>query len=283
MAHLLSPVWFNDGLAESMAVCIDAGDRGLVLGDGLFETLPVFTGKPVFLNAHLARLAKGAEVFGIPLDREAIEAAISKLLGHHGTVHGILRITATRGAGARGLAGQTDKPTLLITLASWAKGSLYAPVNLITTIVRRNEHSPASRHKTLSYIDNILAAREAAAAGADDALMLNGAGRVACSTISNVLMVSGRSLRTPALSEGVLPGIVRGLLEAQETRIDPADLFACDAVFLTNSVRLIRPVVSLDGRPMPQAGSARVRSLLEDLCQRITDDCGTDPRTVDDR
>jgi branched-chain amino acid aminotransferase len=280
MAHLFSPVWFNDGLTESAAVRIDASDRGLALGDGLFETFPVVGGKPVFLSAHLARLINGAGVLGIPLDRDAIEAAISKLLGHHGAVHGILRVTATRGAGARGLAGQTDKPTLLITLAPWTKGTLYAPVNLITASVRRNEHSSTSRLKTLSYIDNILAAREAAATGADDALMLNGAGRVACSTISNAVVVSGRSLRTPALSEGVLPGIVRGLIEAEEARIDPADLFTCDAVFLTNSVRLIRPVISLDGRQLPQA--ARVRGVFEDLCLKIADDCGTDPRTADD-
>lgn len=281
MAGFLSPIWFDGGLVDPAAIQMDAGDRGLTLGDGLFETFPVFGGRPVFLEAHLARLMKGAVVLGIPLDRGKIETAVSELLAHHAAVHGILRITVTRGTGVRGLAGQATKVILLITLMPWIKGALFTPVRLITASVRRNEHSPASRLKTLSYIDNILAAREAAAAGADDALMLNNQGRVACSTISNILLLSKGSLKTPALSEGVLPGIVRGLLGAEETAIGLADVLACDAVLLTNSVRLIRPVLSLDGRDVPQGGAAHLRSLFNHLCATIAADCGMDPRTVD--
>jgi branched-chain amino acid aminotransferase len=170
---------------------------------------------------------------------------------------------------------------LLATLAPWVRGVLFAPVKLMTAKARRSEHSPASRHKTLSYIDNILAAREAAAADADDALMLNGAGRVACSTISNIILVSGASLKTPASSEGVLPGIVRGMLGAEEALIEPVDLSACEAVFLTNSIRLVRPVISLDGRELPQTGAPHVRAMFEGLCQKVAADCGTDPRVAD--
>jgi len=281
MAGLLSPVWFDDRLVDQRAMPVAASDRGLTLGDGLFETLPVFSGRPVFLKAHVARMIGGAAVLGISIDSNKLETAVTNLLKAHGPLHGILRITMTRGAGVRGLAGQGDKPTLLATLEPWVKGTLFAPVKLVTASVRRNQHSPASRLKTLSYIDNIFAAREAAASGADDALMLNGAGRVACSTISNLFMKSGTSLNTPTLSEGVLPGIVRGMLGAEETLIQPAHLLTCDAVFLTNSVRLVRPALSLDGRELPQSGMHHVREVFETLCAKITAECGVDPRIVD--
>jgi branched-chain amino acid aminotransferase len=281
MARLLSPVWFNDSLVDGKLVPIDASDRGLTLGDGLFETLPVFGGRPVFLRAHLARLMKGAAALGISLEPSEIEAGLMALLKHHGAIQGILRITVTRGAGMRGLSGETGENTLLMTLAPWTKGMLGSPVRLMTAGARRNEHSPASRLKTLSYIDNILAAREAAAAGADDALMLNSAGRVACSAISNIILVSGTSLKTPALSEGVLAGIIRGMIGAEEIRVEPSALFECDAVFLTNSLRLVRRGISLDGRKLPQTAMQRVEEILEDLCAKIAEDCGTDPRTVD--
>src|SRR6185369_16349941 len=115
---------------------------------------------------------------------------------------------------------------------------------------------PASRLKTLSYIDCILAAREAARAGVDDALVLNTAGRIACSTIANVFVITGTSLLTPPISEGALPGIIRGRvlalakaaeLAADERPMSIAELMSADAVFLTNSIRLVRPVAAIEG------------------------------------
>jgi branched-chain amino acid aminotransferase len=155
----------------------------------------------------------------------------------------------------------------------WIEGMELAPVKLITAKTRRNEHSPASRHKTLSYMDNILAAREASAAGADDALLLNTRGRIACSTICNLFLLRHGRLITPPESEGVLPGIARQHVIASapdlglncEVRpIEPAELTGDTALFLTNSLRLIRPVTALDGRPYAPLGS-----LLEKLADAL--------------
>jgi branched-chain amino acid aminotransferase len=106
-------------------------------------------------------------------------------------------------------------------------------------------------------MDNVLAAREAAAADADDALMLNNAGRVASSTIANVFLEKDGTLITPALTEAILPGVMRAAViraakhlgvQIKEKQVRPADAANADGLFLTNSLRFIRPVAMLDGK-----------------------------------
>ena len=274
--------WLDGRLVEGK-IPLDPSDRGLTLGDGLFETIAVFNRNPAYLEAHLDRLANGAEQLGIEVSRAFIESGVFQLLADHGVPNGILRITITRGSGARGLASPGSHATVLITLLAWQKGTLNAAVRLATSSIRRNEHSPASRLKTLSYMDCILAAREAARAGVDDALLINTAGRIACSTIANVFVVTGPSLLTPPISEGVLPGIIRGRvlglaraveLAADERPVSIAELMSADAVFLTNSIRLVRPVTAIDGDPAPQSATEQVRRLFAKLCDEIADQSG---------
>lgn len=278
----MSLVWFNGGLVEEK-VTIDPADRGLTLGDGLFETIAILNAKPVYLEAHLDRLDSAARELGIVFSRGAIESGIAELLRASSADCAILRITVTRGMGARALSAEGDRPALLITLAPWRRKTVYAPVRLATSSIRRNESSPASRVKSLSYIDNILAAREASRAGADDALLLNMQGRVACSTIANVFLIAGESLVTPPLSEGVLPGITRARvlalahaagLVAEERPIAPADLFTSEAVLLTNSIRLIRPVIAIEGQTLPKPRLDRIRTILDLLIADIESSAG---------
>lgn len=276
-------VWFNGALVTG-PLAVDPGDRGLLLGDGIFETIAVFDGKPVWFADHLDRLQSGAKSLGLPADRNRIETAIAETLSAGPHRHGILRVTLTRGSGVRGLAADGNAPSLLVTLSAWVKGMLFAPATLVTSTIRRNETSPASRLKTLSYVDNILAAREAAAAQGDDALLLNTRGRVAATTIANVFVLSGGRLTTPPVSAGILPGIARRklltLTQAEERDIAPAELLAADAVFLTNSLRLVRPIHGLDGRSLRHDDAAMAR-YFEQLCASVVEETGFDPRQVD--
>lgn len=276
-------VWFNGELVNDR-LAVDPGDRGLLLGDGVFETVAVFSGKPVWLAEHLERMIEAAKTLSIPAERGNIEAAIAETLRATPHRHGILRITLTRGAGVRGLAADGSTPSLLVTLAPWIKGMLFAPATIITSTIRRNETSPASRLKTLSYIDNILAAREAAAARCDDALLLNTQGRVAATTIANVFLLKDGRLATPPINAGILPGIARRklltLTQAEEREIMPAELHEAEALFLTNSLRLIRPVHTLDGRNLRHADEASMR-YFEQLCASVVAETGFDPRQAD--
>jgi branched-chain amino acid aminotransferase len=164
---------------------------------------------------------------------------------------------------------------------------MFRPVTLAATAIRRNPASVACRHKTLSYIDNVAAAREAAAQGAEDALMLNTKGAVACSTIANLFLLKGQSLITPARDQGILTGVMRQALihsaarlglSVEERAVKPAELKKADAVFLTNSLRFIRPVTALDGKPL---GHRDLSALAASLCDAARLQCGHDPRRVD--
>lgn len=261
-------------------------DRGLLLGDGIFETLLVIDGTALWRNPHLARMGKAAYELGLPFDTAKIATAIDRLLVRASQGAHVLRVTLTRGSAARGLAGNGEEPTLLASLDPFSKDLLFQPARLATSAVRRNEFAPSSRLKSLSYIDAIAAARAAAANGADDALMLNTDGNAASSSISNLFLITSDQLITPSLDQAILPGIMRRVLldeaanlglQAVERPVAPAELVTADAVFLTNSLRFIRPAAALDGNPL---GARALDSLLDRLCDLAKQQCGRDPRLI---
>jgi branched-chain amino acid aminotransferase len=276
-------VWFNGALV-SAPLAVDASERGLLLGDGLFETIAVINRVTVWLEDHLDRLMAGAVTLGLPPDRHAKKHAGAAVLQATPMAHGVLRITLTRGPGIRGLAAKGSQPSLLITLTPWTGKMLFAPAMLSTSSIRRNETSPASRLKTLSYIDNIIAAREAASIHCDDALFLNHQDLVASTTIANIFVLRDGWIATPRTSDGVLAGIARkkllALANAEERPVTQQELLDAEAVFLTNSLRLVRPVHSLDGRPLGR-NDAALSGFFDTLCRMIAEETGLDPREVD--
>ena len=135
------------------------------------------------------------------------------MIGEAKSEHVILRTTVTRGVTARGLwpkASGSELPPSSSPRRHGFRARRGRPVDLIVSAIARNAASPVSRLKTIGYLDNILAAREAAERGADDALLLNGDGKVACSTIANMFVVSGGKLSTPPVDDGVMAGWFAG-------------------------------------------------------------------------
>ena len=268
-------IFLNGRLVERDQARIDPADRGLLLGDGLFETLRSRDGRVAGLPAHLERLRRGAEMLGIPLPDLALDAAVTETLVANGVDKGCaaLRITLTRGAGPRGLVPPMEpKPTLMIAAFASAPPS-DAPLKAVIAATRRNEQSPLAQLKTLNYLDNVLAKSEAEARGADDALLLNTAGRLACASAANLFLVRGRRLMTPPPGEGVLPGITRAEvialasdldLAVTETPLEPDQLRSADEAFLTNSLMQIRPLVAVNDRPLADGTAGPVTQQLLD-------------------
>ena len=264
-------VWLNGALQPAASGRIDPTDRGLTLGDGLFETLRAHGGVPRHARLHLARLRKGAAILGIdvPLDDARILAAFEEVLTTNGLMDAVLRLTLTRGTGPRGITPPpTAKPTLLITASAMA----FAPETLTAIIcqsTRRNEFSPLSGIKSLNYLDNIIARREAIARHANDAILLNTQGFVAAASVANVFVFKNGKWLTPFVSDGALPGIFRGRLLARgivaEGRITVENLSAADCVCLGNTLSL-GTVVMLDGQQIktnPEP-SAVLRGVLDE-------------------
>jgi branched-chain amino acid aminotransferase len=248
-------LWLNGTLQDEAAARIDPADRGFTLGDAVFETIRVTGGRPVFWPAHMARLESAAGFLGIalPSSVSALRAATDALLAANSLTDAAVRITLTRGPGPRGvLPPDAARPTLLITAA--AMPARLAPARLIISRrTVRDESSPLSEIKSVNYLANIIACQEAAAEGADDAIILNRQGNLAETATSNIFLIIGDEIITPPVADGALPGIARAaLLSAfaiRQASLTIANLAAAQAGCLSNSLSL-RPVASICGRPL---------------------------------
>lgn len=276
---MLSVCMLNNTLLSLDEARIAPNDRGWTLADGCFETLRVTGGSALWLDDHLARLAAGLAVLHIPTpDWAELPEAIMRLLAAHHADAGIVRLQVSRGPGTqRGLVPPASStPTILLTFAP-AVPLPAKPVEqraVLATCTRRNEWSPLSRIKALAnYPDLLLALHEAHERGADEALMLNTAGAVVCSSVANLWVFSAGRLRTPPVEAGITPGVVRRHLlgaavqwglAVDETPLQPADLWRAEEVLLTNVVRGVQAVVALDGLPI---GNGKAGSLAGQILE----------------
>ena len=248
-------------------------DRGLLLGDGLFETMAVAEGRALDLDAHLARLSSGLAILGFAqaVHFAKLRSDIADYAATEGGERAVLRLTLTRGSGPRGLAPpEAPNPSIFMTLAP-VPPSRTTPLSLHTAAgTRRNEFSPLSRIKALPYLDNLLALSEARKAGADEALLLNTRGTIASASVANLFRVKNGMLETPPLSDGALPGTMRALVlscaemagvSPRETHLTAQDLYEADHVFLTNSISRLTEVGSCDGKPLGRRAGATLERL----------------------
>jgi branched-chain amino acid aminotransferase len=215
---------------------IPATDEGLLRGDGAFEVIRIYDGRPYALEKHLQRLERSALNLRLPLDLEAVRADANRLLAHAGVGpdHELLRIVITRG-GRRLLLTEPlpamPERTRLATVT-------YSPTRVLDGV------------KSLSYAANMLAGRVARERGADDALLVTPHGRVLEAPTSSIFWIADGQVRTPPLTEHILASITRALVVEQtgagEHECTVEDLQAADEVFLASTVREVQPVVSID-------------------------------------
>jgi len=265
---------------------LDPRDRGFTLGDGLFETIRVRGGRLLFLGLHLARLRAGAEQIGLSTvpDDETLTGAICLTLEANGLCDAAVRLTVSRGVPAhRGLSPDPESaPSVVVHAQPFAgyPAEIYSRGMRVTISgIPRNERSPLARVKALSYLDNVLARREADTRGVEEALMLNTAGHLACASAANLFLVRGETLLTPDQESGALPGTVRGLtlvelapqmgLSVVERTVRTEELATADEIFLTSALLGVMPLTEVDGlsvgtgRPGPISLGLRAR--LEEI------------------
>ena len=276
-------LWYQGAVHEDHRATFDFTDRGLLLGDGLFETMVVLGHRAFRLDDHLDRLLAGARELRIPVDRDSLEVPVAALARRAPDGSGVVRLTVTRGTGPRGLRLPPEpKPTIFASLAPWQLKEQLPQARLAIATGRRNPNSPLSCLKSLAYLDNVLALDEAQARGADDALILSTSGHVACASAANIFAIRNDTLLTPSLQDGVLPGITRRLVLAmapaiglapREVSMQLPDLLNADAVFTTNSVALIVNVTEIDDRPLPEPGRLLVEALRRELIAHIRAEC----------
>lgn len=275
-------VW-RDGEFVEADCAISADDRGWLIGDAVFETILVERGAPAFLERHLDRMKRGCAVLGIErrLEADELRTAIART-AERNMISGpaACRLTVSRSGGPRGLAPHPAARSRLIISIS---GTGSPPEALRIILSRRNRWTGASTNGFKcagAYAENMLARAEAASHGADEAIMLNEFGRVACATSANIFVVTERFAMTPPLSEGAMPGVVRGVLmeearalgiDCRERRLVPTDL-ASGTLLLTNSIA--GPVRSaLDGSSA-RCGLEATRLLIAAYKRRLDEEFG---------
>lgn len=259
--------WLDGHLMPAAEASVSVFDHGLLYGDGVFEGIRFYHRRVFRLAAHLQRLADSARVLALelPLDAAGFGAAIAQTIAATPWESGYLRLVVTRGVGALGLDPRScSRPCMFIIadrLKLMAEDSHRGARLIIAATRRLGADGLDPRIKSLNYLNPILARLEANHAGADEAIMLNTAGRVAEGTADNVFIVRERQLFTPPVTEGALDGVTRGILmelaaaagiRAAERPLSPYDLYTADECFLTGTAAEVVPVAEIDGRPLRQ-------------------------------
>jgi branched-chain amino acid aminotransferase len=293
-------VYLNGRVAPVEEARISPFDHGFLYGDGIFETMRVYDGVVYGFDEHLMRLGRSAALVEInPMLSDAqFKEAVGALIDVNGLDNATVRITVSRGAGDFGLSPRLcPKPTVFIAAVPfkpYPEEFRRAGVSVITARTRRNLlEALDTRIKSLNFLNNVLAKIEAERAGVFEALMLNHAGHLAECTVSNIFFVKDGAVRTPSSECGILEGITRGIVidmargagfEVTEGEFSPAELYAADEVFLTNTTMEVMPVGRVDdvkyGPPGPPGAITEKLRLayVEGVRRRIRNDSAR-PRT----
>jgi branched-chain amino acid aminotransferase len=257
-------VFLNGRFIPEAQALVPLSDRGFLYGDGLFETLRVSNGRPIWWSRHWERFETGATSLRIPLPwpSTTLHGFACELVQQNAMSEGVLRVTLSRGSSQRGYSPKgASQPTLAMT--SHPLPAALPAVRLITASLRISALDPVANFKTANKLVQVMAHVEADDRGVDEALLVNTDGHVAEACASNLFWIEGGAVCTPPLSDGALFGITRRIvLEICRARavpakptahIQPQQLFGVDGVFLTNSVSGIVPASELDGRPLKQS------------------------------
>ena len=255
----------NGTLMRLDEATISPMDRGFLFGDGVYEVLALVDGVLRARDLHAARLAHSLQGIQLDVSVEAIFESMDALIERSGLSDAKLYIQVTRGASPvrEHVFPGTVEPTVFLTASPFQAHALAPSRAIVRPDIRWHRNSI----KSVSLLGNVLLAEEARQNDAAEAI-LHRDGEVTEASTSNVFLLEGGALRTPPLSEAILPGITRHLVlelaEKQGLTIDESpvmvdDLTAAETVFVTSSTRGLLPIVSIDpggivgnGTPVPQ-------------------------------
>jgi 4-amino-4-deoxychorismate lyase len=244
------------------AVVVDAADRGLAYGDGLFETIRTHRGTLPWWLRHRARLALGAARLGIAMPDDArLDAVLTDALVRADREFGgeaVIKLVLTRGAGARGYAPVDGIAPTLFATASPVPAATPDPLIVDLLTLRLGVQPALAGIKHLNRLEQVLGAREANERGLDDGLMADADGFLTCSTRANLFArIDGRWI-TPPVDHAGVAGVARGVLIEQwrpegglrVERLPLAELGRVEALTLSNAVRGILVVARCGARPL---------------------------------
>jgi branched-chain amino acid aminotransferase len=277
--------FINGQFVPEEQAAVSVFDRGFLYGDGLFETMLVANGKPFRWTQHLDRLQSGANFLSISLPYSAadLRGFADQLIARNKTPDALLRLTVSRGIGPRGYSPKdASQPTVVLSLHPNSSSPKNAPPrwDLITSSLRLPSNQPLAQFKTCNKLPQILARAEADAAGVEEALLLNTDGFVVEASSSNLFWTENKSICTPPVVSGILPGVTRAVvlevcrslkLEVRERTVTVEQLKNLPGVFLSLSSLGVIEAASLDGHTLKQSPLvAQIQQAYQDLVRKET-------------
>lgn len=261
-------IYLNNRFVKQSEALVSVFDHGFLYGDGIYETIRSYGSRIFMRDQHLARLRRSAALIGLKIPDHDWPTLLHESMernevGNERT-DAYIRITISRGSGDIGLdPALCPNPTVVIittplkppSAEQYRKG-----VSLIVAKTRRNLPGALDPQiKATNFLNNILAKREALAAGAFDSVLLNWESHLTECTVSNLFFVRANRLCTPALSCGILDGITRKIILTlaheeqipfEEGKFTSEDLYQADECFLSNTTMEVMPATTLDSRPI---------------------------------
>ncbi len=271
MASEANIIWLNGRLRPAGEAAVYSLDRGFTLGDGVFETLRAYGGKPFAVARHWKRLAHACETTGLPVPTcDEFARVLNLTLAANNLPEARIRFTVTRGSDPDGLS-----PTIVCSISPAT--TFAAAEKVVTAPWTRNEKGALTGVKSVSYGENLMAIAYAKRENAAEAIFFNTRGELCEGATTNIFIVKGTDVFTPPLSSGCLAGVTRELvielcrdhrINLSETPLTSHDLTTADEAFLTSSTREVQPVSHLNGIPFSSCAyptGERIASLFKNI------------------
>ncbi|MBI4716204.1 MAG: aminotransferase class IV family protein [Planctomycetes bacterium] len=282
-------VWLNGEFVAAETARIGVFDGGWLHGAGLFETMRAENGRVFRLESHLQRLQASAARLLRPIAREELPSRVDflDLLERNGLRDARVRLTVSAGDLLAATGDEPPPPSVCVSVADLSPfpASAYSQgVRVKLCDFRQSPTDPVAGHKTTAYHARLLALREAQRAQCMESLWFTTQNHLAEGCISNVFLVGGGMLKTPAKHTPVLPGIVREAvlslaselgIEAREALLSIDDLLGAEEVFLTNSMMQVLPVSAVERHGIGGGGVGPLtRRLSQAFVELVRKECG---------
>lgn len=293
---LLGPLLVGEPVESPRWACIDGRfvredravvpvlDRGLLLGDGIFETVRVKDGIPEYFAGHYERFQDSARIVRMrqPWTRQRLETICAEVCRRSNLRDASVRITLTRGAYRGTLSDTGDQPRLVVVCsgAGHLVRDVYANGVAVSIASFPKVHALDPRVKATAYLPAVLARLEADEQGCYESLFLDSKGRILELSTATFFAVKDGRILTPPLRLGILPGITRGAvlrlarsvaIPGREAVLRPAELDTWDEAFLTSAVRGVIPIVKLGGK---RVGSGKPGPVTKKLMAAFAEETG---------
>lgn len=268
--------YLNGNRIHPGSTILNGENRSFLFGDGLFETIRIFNGKPQFLSSHIERAMFGMDRMCLEHPMETFEKQIHDIISNtvqsEKILNGRARLTLYRDASGFYTPSDLNSSWHLMIREGEAKDlSQVADCKVVLFPSMRKDNSMVSRFKTTSSLIYVLAGIHAASSGADECIIMNNENRLVESHTSNLFLKNGNEYYTPPLTEGCIEGVMRrhliGIMNrndipVREIPLTKADLLDAEEVLLTNVMNWVKNVTEFENRKYSVGSAEKLNKLV---------------------